>query len=311
MNKKELISELYRLNIWIMTFLILSFFLSGCSFNKAVLHPTKFHKTKTNLVWVDPSADTLSLYFSGSNHQPTTLLKNWKDTIELNYKIESVLFKRTNGDTLNGWFLKPKNQTPTITLLQLHGNAGTLANYLQLSSLLKFGFQIFMFDYSGFGFSQGKATRDNVLTDALSALDYLKTRHEIAGTKLVIYGQSLGGNLAPVVASLRQNDIDGLVIEGGFSSYKDIAAKRYGFIGRILIAEKHSALKSIKSYKKPLLSIHSREDMTVPFDLGKKLFDNANEPKTFFEMAKKCHLCGTVYYSDEISQKIKSMLNHN
>jgi hypothetical protein len=88
-----------------------------------------------------------------------------------------------------------------------------------------------------------------------------------------------------------------------------MAAKKFGFIGRILIAEKHSAIKSIKTYCKPLLSMHSPEDNTVPFDLGKKLFDNANEPKTFFEMAKKCHLCGLVYYSDEISQRIKNMLN--
>jgi dipeptidyl aminopeptidase/acylaminoacyl peptidase len=295
--------------LWMGAYMILSFFLTGCSFNKAVLHPTKFHKTTANVVWVDTNSNTFCLYFSGNNHQPTTFLKNWKDTIITCYTIESVLFKSSNGDTLNGWFLKPKNQTPTITLLQLHGNAGTLANYLQMSSFLEYGFQIFMFDYSGFGFSTGKATRNNVLTDALSALNYLKSRKEVTGTKLVIYGQSLGGNLAPVVASKRQNDIDGLVIEGGFSSYKDMAAKKYGFVGRLLIAEKYSAMKSIKTYKKPLLSMHSAEDQTVPFDLGKKLFDNANEPKTFFEMAKKCHLCGSVYYSDEISKKIKSMLN--
>jgi len=165
-----------------------------------------------------------------------------------------------------------------------------------------------MFDYSGFGFSQGKATRNNVLTDALAAFDYLKTRQEVKGTKMVIYGQSLGGNLAPVVASKRQNETDGLVIEGGFSSYKDMAAIKYGFLGRILIAEKYSAMKSIQTYRKPLLSIHSSEGHTVPFDLGKKLFDNANEPKTFFKMAKRCHLCGTVYYPDEISQKIKSIV---
>jgi dipeptidyl aminopeptidase/acylaminoacyl peptidase len=291
--------------------MILLFFLPGCSFNKAVLHPTKFNKTMTNVVWVDYHADTFCLYFSGNNHQPTTFIKNWKDTIVTGYTIESVFFKSTDGDTLNGWFLKPKNQTPKITLLQLHGNAGTIANYLQLSSFLEYGFQVFMFDYSGFGFSQGKATRNNVLADALSALDYLKTRQDVAGTKLVIYGQSLGGNFAPVVASKRQNEIDGLVIEGGFSSYKDMAAKTYGILGRILIAEKYSAMKSIKTYTKPLLSIHSREDPTVPFVLGKKLFDNANEPKTFFEMARKCHLCGAVYYSDTISQKIKSLVNHN
>lgn len=293
--------------IWMLAFLIFSFFLSGCSFNKAVLHPTKLYKTTTNIAWVDSAGDSNFVYFSGRNHQPA-FLKNSKDTIHLNYTIESVLFKSSNGDTLNGWFLKPKNQTPAITLLQLHGNAGTMYHYLKMSSLLKYGFQIFMFDYSGYGFSQGKATRNHVLPDALSALDYLLTRKDVKETKLVVYGQSLGGNLAPVVASGRQNNIDGLVIEGGFSSYKDIAAKRYGFIGRILIAEKYSAMKSIKVYNKPLLSMHSPKDRTVPFDLGKKLFDNANEPKMFFEINKECHLCGSIFYPEEISQKIKSML---
>lgn len=192
---------------WIRNLVLLSLFLSGCSFNKSVLHPTKFLKTTASIAWIDTNADTLCIFFSGSNHQPTTLIKNRKDTIHLGYTIESVLFKNTNGDTLNGWFLKPKNQIPTITLLQLHGNAGTLYNQLKMSSFFKYGFQIFMFDYSGFGFSQGKATRNNVLADALSALDYLKTRQEVKATQLVIYGQSLGGNLAPVVAAKRQNDI--------------------------------------------------------------------------------------------------------
>ena len=296
--------------LWIYAILILSYFISGCSFNKAVLHPTKFSKTTSFQTWIDSNKDTIRLYFFGNNHQPTTFLKNGKDTILINYTIESVLFKSTNGDTLNGWFLKPKNQKPTITLLEIHGNAGTLVNYLKMSSFIKYGFQIFMFDYSGFGFSQGKATRGNVLTDAMSAFDYLKTRPEINGTKLIIYGQSLGGNLAPIVAAKRQSEIDGLVIEGGFSSYKEMAAKKLGFLGRILIAEKYSAMKSIKTYRKPLLSLHSPEDPTVPFDLGKKLFDNANEPKVFFGMAKKCHLCGPVYYSEQISQKIKSMVEN-
>ena len=90
--------------------------------------------------------------------------------------------------------LKPKNVTPTITLLHFHGNAGfLLSQYQAMTPLLKYGFQIFVFDYSGFGFSEGKATRTNVLIDGNSALTYVKSRDDIKNTKLVIYGQSLGG----------------------------------------------------------------------------------------------------------------------
>ena len=127
---------------------------------------------------------------------------------------------------------------------------------------------------------------------------------------MVIYGQSLGGHLSAVVAAQRQNDIDGLVIEGAFSSHKDIAANIAGIFGRIFVNEKYSAVKSIKDYKKPLLVIHSTEDKIIPFKMGQKIFDNANSPKEFFEI-KKEHILGPKFYTDEISKKIKSMCTAN
>jgi alpha-beta hydrolase superfamily lysophospholipase len=175
-----------------------------------------------------------------------------------------------------------------------------------MTPLIKNGFQIFMFDYSGFGFSEGKAKKENILIDAFSALNYLKSRQDVMNTKLIIYGQSLGGHLSAVVASQKQNDIDGLVIEGAFSSHKDIAAYTLGIFGRIIVNEKYSAIKSIKDYKKPLLIIHSTEDETIPFNMGRKIFENANLPKEFYEIKHK-HILGTKYYSEEISKKMKSM----
>jgi fermentation-respiration switch protein FrsA (DUF1100 family) len=255
-------------------------------------------------------ADTIFVLYSGENYQPTFLKKN-KDTIDLGFTIESVIYKSTNGNLLNGWFLKPKNTPATITLLHLHGNAGCLLNQYQgVSPLIKNGFQVFVPDYSGFGFSEGKATKKNVLTDALSSLDYLKSRDDVKNTKLVIYGQSLGGHVSAVVAEQRQNDIDGLVMEGAFSSHKDIAAYTIPVLGRIFVKQSYSATRSIKKIHKPVLIIHSTEDETVPFYMGKKLFNAANTPKEFFEI-KKCHICGPDFYPDEISQKIQTMLRKN
>jgi dienelactone hydrolase len=164
-----------------------------------------------------------------------------------------------------------------------------------------------MFDYSGFGFSEGEATRKNALNDALSALDYIKARQEVKDTKLVIYGQSFGGHLSAVVAAQRENEIDGLVIEGAYSSNKDIAAHAVPVLGRIVVKQGYSAVKSIKDFHKPLLVIHSTEDQEIPFSMGKKIFDNANAPKEFYEV-KECHICAPIFYTDEISGKIKNML---
>ena len=136
----------------------------------------------------------------------------------------------------------------------------------------------------------------------------MKTIQDNKGTKLIIYGQSLGGHLAAVVAKQREKDIDALVIEGGFSSHKDIAKSKGGFLGKLFIKEMYSGKISIKDFHKPLLVIHSSEDKEVPFALGKILFDNANEPKEFYEI-KNCHICGPQFYADTISQKIKELLN--
>lgn len=292
--------------------LILSFFIitfSSCSFNKLFLRPTTFKKG-TKQISYKSNNDTINVKFVGDNLQPY-FIKNSNDTIIKDYTIKSVVFKSTDGNKLNGWLIKPKNIKPKVTLLHFHGNAGfLLSQYQAITPLLKYGFQIFIFDYSGFGFSQGRSTKKNVLKDAFSALDYVKALPEIKNTKLIIYGQSLGGHLAVVVAENRQSQIDGLVIEGAFSSHKDIAAYSAGIFGRLLVNEKYSAKKSIKNYKKPLLVIHSTEDKTIPFFMGKLLFDEANEPKEFYEI-KKCHICGPTYYSKEISEKIFKMLQIN
>jgi len=281
---------------------------SSCSFNKAFLAPIKIPAGLTKAELKSKTDTTFVSFDINNNYQPT-FLKGDKDTIALDYTIESFAFTSKTGNKLNGWLLKPKNAIPAITLLHFHGNGGVmLIHYKAIIPLVKHGFQIFTFDYSGFGFSEGKATRANVLIDALSAVDYVKTRKEIKNTKLVIYGQSLGGHLAAVVAAQKQKDIDGLVVEGGFSSHKDIAAKRAGFFGRILVKEEYSALESIGNYKKPSLFIHSSEDEEIPFELGKKLFAAANQPKEFYEI-KKCHICGTKFYANEISEKIKEMLS--
>jgi len=286
-------------------------FLTACSFNKMYLQPTSLPKIPQDKdkvsITTTTKNDTTFVEFNTKTLQPT-FLKNNKDTVILDYTIESVVFKSLSGNNLNGWLLKPKNIDATTTLLHFHGNAGfLLSQYQAITPLLKYGFQAFVFDYSGFGFSEGKATRDNVLLDGNSALTYIKSREDVKNTKLVIYGQSLGGNLSAVVAQQRETDIDGLVIEGAFSSHKDIAAKTAGVFGRLLVSEKYSAYKSIRTFKKPVLIIHSTEDEVIPFKMGQKIFDNAIAPKEFYEI-KKCHICGPEFYADSISLKIINML---
>lgn len=286
--------------------LFIALILSSCSMDNMFLHPTVLAKDTKQMPL---SSNNNIVTFSGDNHQPT-FLNQAKDTLPYIFTVESVMFKSESGNMLNGWMLKPKGYKPTTTILHFHGNAGCLlSQYELIAPLLQNGFQVFMFDYSGFGFSEGKAKRKNVLKDGLSALDYLINRSDVSDTKLVIYGQSLGGNLSGVVAVKRQSDIDALVIEGAFSGHKDIAKHYAGSFAKMFVSEKYSSAEYIKDFNKPILVIHSTEDEVVPFVLGKKIYESANEPKEFFEIEKP-HIQGNIYYSEEIAKKINLMLKN-
>lgn len=297
------------LNLFI--FLITALASTSCSFNNTFLQPTKVNilqpEKKEVTIKTHTENDTTFVSFDTKTYQPIFLDTN-KEFISKNYTVKSHLFPAENGNLLNGWLIQSKDITPNITLLQLHGNSGfVLTQYETLLPLLDYGFQIFIVDYSGFGFSEGEATRTNILEDSNAALKYIKNLDDVRNNKLVIYGQSLGGHVAAVVAAQNESLIDGLVIEGAFSSHKDMGAVHAGWFGRLLIKEKYSAYKFIREYKKPLLLIHSIEDDVVPFEMGEKIFKNANEPKDFYRI-DKCHLCGPKHYAKEIAQKIQELI---
>ncbi len=281
---------------------------SSCCFNKKFLRSYKFPTPDTEINLHDSETGEITVFtVHGENLQPV-FIKQDNDTLQFDFDIEGVVFESSSGNKLNGWFLKPKDTKPEVTLLHLHGNGGyLLAHYSAMVPLVKEGFQIFTFDYSGFGFSTGEATRDNVLKDGLSAVDYITSREDVKDTKLVLYGQSLGGHLAAVVAEQKSDKLDAVLIEGAFSSHKDVAADRAGLAGRILTKEKYSAVRSIRNYHKPLLVIHSTEDKVIPLEMGQKIYAYANKPKSFYQI-EKCHICGPRFYSEEIGKKKKAML---
>ncbi|MBK7086622.1 MAG: alpha/beta hydrolase [Flavobacteriales bacterium] len=170
------------------------------------------------------------------------------------------------------------------------------------------GYSVLIPDYSGYGFSEGKATRRHVKEDGIAALKYLRGTGEDLGA-LILYGQSLGGHLAPCVAAEHQDLIDALVVEGAFSSHDDVAVAlaKLGFFARWMTREMYSAKRSIAEFHKPVLVVHSREDATIPFAMGERLFGAANGPKTFLPI-DQCHVCGPFYYPDSISDHMLRMV---
>lgn len=286
--------------------------LASCSFNKQFYQPDKF-RDDLHLVTLKETeqGDTILLHLDGAAHI-ASITDTRNQPRKTGFSIETVPIPSTDGNLLYSWLLKPDdNPNPKITLLFLHGNGANILNHLALATpLVKQGFQVLLIDYSGFGFSEGHSTRNNMVADATSALNLLRKRADVVNTNLLIYGQSIGAHLAAEVARRNEDAIDGLVMEGAPSSHKDIAAHMihpFGFAARLLVHEGYSAKRAITHFHKPVLIIHSTEDKVAPYRMGELLYRRANEPKWLFTI-KHDHIYGPRYYADSIAYKIRAMV---
>lgn len=204
---------------------------------------------------------------------------------------EDVWFPAGDGVELHGWLVPAPDAR--FTLLWFHGNAGNVShrvdNIKYLHRLLRLN--IFIFDYRGYGRSAGRLSNlseEATYRDADGALAYLRGRQDLAHTKLVYFGRSLGAAIA--VEAARRHPPAGLILETPFTSVKDMArvALPYLPIGNILWT-KYDSLGKIGDIRVPLLLLHGDRDDWVPFEQGRRLFDAANEPKTFYAIRGARH----------------------
>ena len=195
---------------------------------------------------------------------------------------EDVIFSTGDGFKLHGWFVPGKGD---ITLLWCHGNAGNISYRLDNLQLLheRLGVNIFLFDYRGYGLSQGKPTEEGTYLDAEASLDYLHSRTDTDKEAIVIFGRSLGGAVAVDLAG-RQPCL-GLILESTFSS---VGALFPGLVAEVLPID-YDSISKIGRVKAPLLMLHGDIDEVVPYPSGQELFEAANEPKEFYTIVGAGH----------------------
>lgn len=229
----------------------------------------------------------------------------WGNYEALNLTIET--------DTISVLILKPTT-APKATIFYFHGAGGNITYYLPLTQILvENEFQVVMVDFRGYGKSTGTPTHKNIATDGQLIFDSLVERPGIKNTVKIIYGLSIGTQIATLLAKNNQNKIDGLVLEGAMASFKEIAIfyapQAKEFLEKNYISP-YAAEEAIKYVTKiPKLFIHSREDKNVPYSQGEMVFNNAPEPKVFLEF-KGEHLYALKYEKEQIIQKINEMIKN-
>lgn len=197
-------------------------------------------------------------------------------------KYEDVNFTSDDGVTLHGWYVP--HESPKGTILFQHGNAGNIAGRVETLRLLNsLGVNVFIYDYRGYGQSEGSPSERGTYSDAMAAWRYLTQKRMQAPDRIVLMGRSLGGAVTAWLAT--QVQPAGVIVESTFTSAPDLAAELYPiFPARRLIKFNYPNKLYLKDVKAPILVAHSTEDDLIPFHHGQELFELANEPKRFFEM---------------------------
>ena len=194
-------------------------------------------------------------------------------------RFEDVSFAAADGVSLHGWFIHGRTD---VTLLWFHGNAGNISHRLDIIAVLldRLGANIFIFDYRGYGRSEGRVSEKGIYMDAEAALSHLRTRDDIDHGKIVLFGRSLGCAVAVEVAAGRETYA--VILESPFTSTHDMARRLFPLLPLgMLITTRLDSLAKIGKVRAPLLVLHGDADQTVPIELGRELFDAANQPKRF------------------------------
>ena len=246
----------------------------------------------------------LSCACSGMIFQPqkTNFLNVKKAEQVLDLKFEDVFFKSNDGTQLHGWFLPNRAKKKKGTVMYLHGNAQNVSAHVRFVWWLPHnGYDVFIFDYRGYGRSAGEAELDGVHLDVQSAMRVLLARKDTHPHNLVLYGHSLGGALAitGLAESPYRKHFKLLIVENSFTSYRTAAREilsnfwltwAFQYPLSWTIRDDYKPLEAIHKISPiPLLLIHGEQDRVIQHYHSAELFAAAGEPKAYWLIAGATH----------------------
>ena len=192
-------------------------------------------------------------------------------------EVEKVKIVTTDNINLLGWFHK-KDLNKFKTIVYFHGNAGTLENRVhKLNHFKDMDVNFLIIAWRGFSGNKGKPSEKGLYIDASSAIVWLK-KLGLMEKDIILYGESLGTGVATEIA--QSNNYAGLILETPFTSMIEAAKNFYPYIPvSLLLKDKYDNQNKIKNINTPILVMHGEVDQIVPFRMGKKIYEIANQPK--------------------------------
>jgi fermentation-respiration switch protein FrsA (DUF1100 family) len=235
---------------------------------------------------------------------------DWTPTdVGLDY--ENLTLTTRDGVSIAAWYIT--NEPATRTILFCHGNAGNMSDRMgSVKALHRLGYHVLIFDYRGYGRSEGRPNEPGTYADAEAAWDYLvKTRGE-PRERVVLFGRSLGGGVAIHLASrLADDGPAALVVESTFTSLVDVGSLHYPILPvSLLLTNRYDSISKIGEVGCPKLFIHGTDDELIPIEMGLRLFDAALEPKLFMETPGGHNSAGFTY-SPAFAEQLAKFLSAN
>lgn len=206
--------------------------------------------------------------------------------------VEEVWFTVASGERLHGWFVRAPQPPAAATILYCHGNGGNLTHVSWLAQrLAQRGFDVLIFDYRGYGRSEGKITDEwGLYADVEAAYDYLTRARSVSPERLVLYGLSLGTTAAVDVAWRRR--CAALIVESGLTSASDMASVVLPWLPRWLHGlgkNRFESARKLAQVSCPVLVAHGDADSIIPVEQGRALYAAAREPKRLLIVAGGGH----------------------
>jgi len=209
---------------------------------------------------------------------------------ELGRPFEDVCFQTADAVRLNGWFFPADTRSPRkhFVYLLCHGNAGNISHRLDhVAALLETGAAVFIFDYRGYGRSEGRPDEEGTYLDAQAAHQWLRQKG-FAAANIIALGESLGGGIASELA-LREA-LGGLILQSTYTSVTDLGRELFPWLSAFWPGTiKYDTRAKLPRVRVPVLVIHSRGDRLIGFHHAEKNFAAANEPKLFWEVGGEHH----------------------